>query len=95
MTTRSAEPNNFLASVSGFYDVFCDACDLIKYMADKCKYDNQGEVIAKANFKVYMDKVMKYTDMELKLNVGSGKYISRKEDLEKTLFKYLSKYHSD
>ena len=33
--------------------------------------------------------------MELKASVGSGKYQSRKEDYEKTLFKFLSKYHSD
>lgn len=42
-----------------------------------------------------MDKVMLYSDAELKSIVGSGKYIGRKEDLEKSLFKYLSKYHSD
>lgn len=42
-----------------------------------------------------MEKVIQYTDAELKTLVGSGKYIGRKQDLEKTLFKYLSKYHSD
>jgi hypothetical protein len=43
------------------------AVDRLQYMSDKCKFDQQGERVAKEQFEIYMQQALNLTDENMKV----------------------------
>jgi len=57
-------PNNVFY-LNGYFDGYVENVNKLVYWSDKCKYENQGEEIARANFEPYMYKIMALNSTEI------------------------------